>query len=62
MSGAMTYSFVHAVTKKRGLSYGELLRSMQEVIDEANKSNCLNSPLLSRVCNAKLLQVSDHFL
>ncbi|KAK4757538.1 hypothetical protein SAY87_018839 [Trapa incisa] len=56
MSGAMTYSFVHAVAKNPGLSYGELLRSMQEVIDQANKSNCLNSKLLSRVCSAKLLQ------
>ncbi|XP_031384275.1 metacaspase-1-like isoform X1 [Punica granatum] len=57
MSGAMTYSFVDAVRKNpAGLTYGKLVRSMHEVIEEANKSNCLNSSFLSRIFHAKLLQ------
>ncbi|KAL3724061.1 hypothetical protein ACJRO7_036130 [Eucalyptus globulus] len=56
MSGAMTSSFIQAIRKKPKITYKELLAAMQNVIDEANESNCLNTPILSRLFRAKMLQ------
>ncbi|KAI4342284.1 hypothetical protein MLD38_026925 [Melastoma candidum] len=56
MSGAMTTSFINSLNRQPSLTYRDLLNSMNKVIDEANQSNCLNAPGLSRVFNAKLSQ------
>ncbi|XP_030512411.1 metacaspase-1-like [Rhodamnia argentea] len=56
MSGAVTSSFIRAIREKPGITYKQLLRAMQDVIDEANKSNCLDNPILSRSFLAKMSQ------
>ncbi|XP_030539125.1 metacaspase-1-like isoform X2 [Rhodamnia argentea] len=56
MSGAMTSSFIQAVWEKPGITYKQLLKAMQDVVDAANKSNCLNSRILSRFFHAKMSQ------
>ncbi|KAI3439273.1 uncharacterized protein J3R85_005003, partial [Psidium guajava] len=57
MSGAMTSSFIRAIREKPVVTYKQLLKAMQDVVDEANKSNCLNSAILSRFFHAKMSQV-----
>lgn len=52
MTGAMTYSFIQAITKKQTITYGELMHSIHEAIKGANsKSSCLTFR------RSKLLQV-----
>ncbi|KAB1206890.1 hypothetical protein CJ030_MR7G008194 [Morella rubra] len=48
MAGAMTYILINKVKNNAGITYGDLLDKMHDVIDQTNDKRCLNLKLLQK--------------
>ncbi|GAB2228297.1 hypothetical protein Droror1_Dr00010128 [Drosera rotundifolia] len=56
MIGAMTYCFQHAVQKNPGLSYLDLLDSMEETMSKAYESRCISAKFFNRLLHRQINQ------
>ncbi|XP_057978367.1 metacaspase-1-like isoform X2 [Malania oleifera] len=56
MSGALTSSFITTIKENPGITYGHLLKMIQEAIDKVNKRRCFKFTFLRKLFNRLLLQ------
>lgn len=59
-TGALTYSFIHAMENERKLTYGHMLTAMRNKVREAQQVLGLNAPFASsksQVCLFKFVNI-----
>jgi hypothetical protein len=58
MTGAMTYALFLTLERKiEKLTYGSLLETMREIVEQVNSGKCLNSRRLHKLFHRRIIQV-----